>query len=448
MSLNHEEQTALAGKFAVDVLERRTKICFVGMGRSGLTLAETFTNAGFSVLGFDFDAVKIEKLKNGEIEDGVIPPETAKELFASGRFDSTSDSRRFREADAIIFCVPTPLKDTRQPDMSLFAGGALALRPQLRPGQLIILTGGAYPGATEELFLPALAVSGLAAGCDYFLAYSPELGNSISRTDLRHRVPRVIGAIDGISLGLAATLFGPVSGKLTPVEGIRVAEACPIVESARQVVNTALVRELKSVFEAMGINACEVLDATNVNSADPVTRQGIPGQGSRHWPASPFHLTWAARRHGCDARLIELAGEVMAAMPACVFQRIGDALNEIGKPIKNSRILLLGAACDKDVSLSSGGLAPDLIEMLRQRGAEVSYNDPSISRLEIKGAGNIRLDSRPLSAELLAEQDCVVIVTDHSAYDLDWILGHATVVIDTRNTTGPTPRGPCRVWKA
>jgi UDP-N-acetyl-D-glucosamine dehydrogenase len=444
----------LVGKqsLAIDLLERiETKtahVAVVGLGYVGLPLAETFAWAGYAVLGFDIDRRKVEQLKSGKSYIGHISSERVAELMGSGRFDATADPRRFAEADVVIICVPTPLNENREPDLSYITDTGRMLRPHLQAGQLVVLESTTYPGTTEDLLQPILEESGLVAGEDFFLAYSPEREDPGNRDYATRNIPKVVGGVDFSSRELAMALYEPVVDGVVPVSSTRVAEACKILENTYRAVNIALVNELKGVFHAMNIDIWEVIEAAKTKPFGFEAFYPGPGLGGHCIPIDPFYLTWAARKHDVNTRFIELAGEVNTAMPASVLDRIGEALNERGKPFKGSRVCLLGIAYKKDVDDPRESPAFPILELLEQRGAVISYNDPHIPNLPRMRQHSLCLESLELTEEFLAEQDCVVIVTDHSAYDFEWIARHARLIVDTRNATEGCRTSPGQVWKA
>jgi UDP-N-acetyl-D-glucosamine dehydrogenase len=448
VTLTLAKKESLADQLRARIEARTARVCIVGLGYVGLPLAETFAWGGYPVLGFDIDADKVDKLKKGQSYIGHICSERVEELVGSGRFDATTDPRRFRDADAVVICVPTPLTDAREPDLSYITGTGRALRPHLRPGQLVILESTTYPGTTEELLQPLLEESGLRAGRDFFLAYSPEREDPGNRDFATRNIPKVVGGIDAVSRDLAVTLYEPVVDGVVPVSGTRVAEACKILENTYRAVNIALVNELKGVFEAMSIDVWEVIAAAKTKPFGFQAFYPGPGLGGHCIPIDPFYLTWAARKYGLHTRFIELAGEINTAMPQYVVERTAEALNEHGKPVKGSRVCVLGVAYKRDVDDPRESPAFPILELLQRRGAVVSYHDPHVPALPPMRHHTIRLQSQPLTEKFLAAQDCVVLVTDHSAYDMDWILRHTKLLVDTRNATGGRDPGPCRVWKA
>jgi UDP-N-acetyl-D-glucosamine dehydrogenase len=431
-------------------IESRTaRVAVIGLGQVGLPLAEAFASAGYMVLGFDSDPDKVRDLRTGRSSVRQIPSERVAELLTGGMLDASRDIYRLKEADAIVLCVPTPLTEAEEPDLSHVLSAGQAVRDHLRRGQLVVLGSSTYPGTTEEVLRPLLEQSGLRAGRDFFLAYSPDrhdLGDPLrSAPD----VPRVVGGVDPASRDLAAALYGRVVNGVVAVSGARVAEACKLLENTYRAVNVGLVNELKVVFERMGIDVWEVIEAARTKPFGFQAFYPGPGLGGRGAPAHPFYLTWAARKYGVSTRFIELAGEVNAAMPAYVVNRVAEALNAEGKPLKGSRVCILGVAYKKDVESLHGSPSLAVLDLLSRRGARVSYNDPYVAALPAPGhCPPVRLASEALTGPFLASQDCVVILTDHSCYHFDWVVRNAPLVVDTRNATKGLAGGPCRVWKA
>jgi UDP-N-acetyl-D-glucosamine dehydrogenase len=312
----------------------------------------------------------------------------------------------------------------------------------------VVLESTTYPGTTEDVLRPILEESGLKAGEEFFLAYSPEREDPGNIYYSTRTIPKVVGGIDQASRDLAVSLYGAIVPTVVPVSSTQVAEACKILENTYRAVNIALVNELKVVFERMGIDVWEVIAGAKTKPFGFQPFYPGPGLGGHCIPIDPFYLTWAARRCGVNTRFIELAGEVNTAMPHYVVGRIVDALNEQARSIKGSHILILGVAYKKDVDDPRESPAFEIMEELQQRGAHLTYNDPYIPVLPPMRHHAIRMESQRLTEELLSAQDCVVIVTDHSAYKYDWIVRHSRVVVDTRNAAEGVEAGPCRVWKA
>jgi UDP-N-acetyl-D-glucosamine dehydrogenase len=412
----------------------RAVVGVVGLGYVGLPLARAFVDAGLNVLGFDTDPAKVALLEAGDSYIGHVPGEEVRRMRGLG-FSATSCPGRLGEPDALLICVPTPLTETRDPDLSFVAESARAVAAGLRPGQLVVLESTTYPGTTRQVLQPVLEAGGLRAGRDFFLAYSPEREDPGNKEHAVTSVPKVVGGIDPPSREAAAALYGRVT-EVVAVSGPEVAEACKILENTYRAVNIALVNELKVLYDRMGIDVWEVIEAARTKPFGFQPFYPGPGLGGHCIPIDPFYLTWVARRHGLSTRFIELAGEVNAAMPTFVAGRVADALNQQGKAVKGSHILLLGMAYKKDVDDPRESPGFELMDQLLRKGARVAYNDPHVPRLprtrrhpDLEGA------SQPLTEELLASQDCVVVVTDHSAYDWPWVVAHARLVVDTRNAT-------------
>src|SRR5262245_61349230 len=439
----------LAEELAAKIELRSARVAVVGLGYVGLPLAETFAWGGYPVIGFDVDQDKVAKLRRGESYIGHICPERVAELAASGRFEPTCDPRAFAGADAVVVCVPTPLGEAREPDLSYVERTAHTLRPHLRRGQLVVLESTTYPGTTEDLLRPILEEGGLKAGRDFFLAYSPEREDPGNRDFATRNIPKVVGGFDEASLRLAVALYEPVVDGVVPVSSTRVAEATKILENTYRAVNIALVNELKTVFTAMGIDVWEVIEAARTKPFGFQAFYPGPGLGGHCIPIDPFYLTWAARRLGLNTRFIELAGEVNTGMPNFVIERVAEALNDDGKPIKGSRICVLGVAYKKDVDDPRESPAFPILEMLKKRGAQVSYSDPHVPSLpRMRHHPSLRgMESVPLTPAFLEAQDAVLVVTDHEKFDFDAIVAHARLVVDTRNATAGC-RGRARVVKA
>ena len=410
------------------------RVGIIGLGYVGLPLARAFCERGISVLGFDVDPSKVERLARGESYIRHIPAETIRAM--SDRFEATTDFARLDEPDAILICVPTPLTDARDPDLTYVVNSARAIAARLRPGQLVVLESTTYPGTTREVVLPILEATGLRPGFDFFLAFSPEREDPGNPQFSAPDIPKVVGGLDRTSLELAAALYGQVVVRVVPVSSPEVAEAAKILENTYRAVNIALVNELKVIYSAMGIDVWEVVEAARTKPFGFQAFYPGPGLGGHCIPIDPFYLTWVARKHGLSTRFIELAGEVNTSMPAYVVDRVADALNERRKPVKGSRITLLGMAYKKDVDDPRESPGFELMERLIHKGAEVEYNDPHIPNLPpMRRYPGLRMSSRELTEDYLATSDCILIVTDHSAYDWDFIARHASLIVDTRNAT-------------
>ena len=427
---------------------KKAIVGIVGLGYVGLPLMRVFARAGFQVLGFDTDPVKIRQLAAGESYIEHIPSAMIAECLASRRFEATSDLARLGEPDCILICVPTPLTRSREPDMRFVEATARAIARTLRPGQLVVLESTTYPGTTREVVLPILAESGLNAGEDYFLAYSPEREDPGRSAFATEQIPKVVGGLDEPSLRVAVACYGAVVARVVPVPSCEVAEAAKLLENVFRGVNIALVNELKVLFDRMGIDVWQVVAAASTKPFGYMPFYPGPGLGGHCIPIDPFYLAWKARQHGLTTRFIELAGEVNVAMPRYVVGKVAEALKQRGKPLKGSKVLLLGLAYKKDVDDVRESPSLALIELLRSQGAEVDYNDPHVPHTHPMREHDLRMASKPLSAAMLRRYDAVLISTDHSAYDYDFIVRHAQLVIDTRNATRDVQRGRRKIVKA
>ncbi len=432
------------------VLNKTASVGVVGLGYVGLPLIQTFVRTGFRTFGFDVDQSKVDRLLAGQSYIGHIPSSLIAECVQTGRFVPTADMRRLAEADAVIICVPTPLSDSRDPDLEYVEKTARAIAAALRPGQLVVLESTTYPGTTRDVVLPILATSGLVVEKDYYLAYSPEREDPGNPNFATSTIPKVVGGIGPHSLRIAAALYSQAVVKVVPVSSVEVAEACKILENTYRSINIAMVNELKMLFDRMGIDVWEVIDAAKTKPFGFQAFYPGPGLGGHCIPIDPFYLTWVARKHGMATRFIELAGEINAHMPQYVISQLMHRLNEVGKPVKGSRVCLLGVAYKKDVDDPRESPSFELMEELMALGAEVSYNDPHVPQLpRMREHPNLpRLSSTPLTPEFLAAQDCVLIATDHSAYDYQFVVDHARAVIDTRNATKNITRGREKIRKA
>jgi UDP-N-acetyl-D-glucosamine dehydrogenase len=429
------------------IASRTARVGVIGLGYVGLPLSRTFVAAGFPVLGFDVDPVKVGKLERNESYIAHVGPDTLRRMRENG-FEATADFARLGEADAVVICVPTPLTESREPDLTYVVKSAEAVAKTLRRGQLVVLESTTYPGTTRKVVLPILEATGLEVGRDYFLAYSPEREDPGNPDYSTPTIPKVVGGADERTTELAAGLYGAAVVNVVPVSSPEVAEACKILENTYRAVNIALVNEMKVLYDRMGIDVWEVIDAAKTKPFGFQAFYPGPGLGGHCIPIDPFYLTWVARQYGLTTRFIELAGEVNTAMPGYVVSRVADALNMAGKPVNGSRVLLLGMAYKKNVDDARESPGLEIMDLLLKKGARVEYNDPHIPALPpMRHYPTLRMASRELTPEYLGRCDAVVVVTDHSAYDWDFVLKHAPLVIDTRNATKGAI-GPGRVVKA
>jgi UDP-N-acetyl-D-glucosamine dehydrogenase len=431
------------------IREKTAKVGVVGLGYVGLPLLRAFIRAGFSTIGFDVDEAKVKKLNAGESYIGHIPSDWIREWVTTGRFEATADMGRLCEPDAILICVPTPLNESRDPDLQYIEGTTAAIAEVLRPDQLVVLESTTYPGTTREVMLPVLEAKGLKVGQDFYLAFSPEREDPGNPNFSADRIPKVVGGIEPKSTQLAVALYGHAVVQVIPVASAEVAEACKILENTYRAVNIAMVNELKVLFQRLGIDVWEVIEAAKTKPFGFQAFYPGPGLGGHCIPIDPFYLSWLARRHGMTTRFIELAGEINTSMPEYVIHRVICALNEHAKPLKGSKVCILGMAYKKDVDDPRESPSFALMEMLLDGGAVVTYNDPHIPKLpKMRHYRVPEMTSSELTAEFLASQDCVLIATDHSAYDYNFIVRHAPLIVDTRNATRNVTVGREKIRKA
>ncbi len=420
----------------------------IGLGYVGLPLVREFTRGGAKVLGFDVDPEKVDSLHNGKTYIEHLPDELIAEMVGSGRFEATTDFGRLCEPDCILICVPTPLSKMREPDLSYVEKTARTIAGHLRKGQLIVLESTTYPGTSREIMLPILEESGLKVGKDFFLAYSPEREDPGRKDYTTKTIPKVVGGHDAASMKAARACYEIAIDTVVPVSSCEAAEAAKILENTYRCVNIALVNELKVLFDKMGIDVWEVIRAAATKPFGFTPFYPGPGLGGHCIPIDPFYLSWKAREYGLSTRFIELAGEVNVSMPMFVIHKIMEALNDAGKAVKGSKILVLGLAYKKDVDDVRESPSLELIELLKDRGAKVDYNDPHVPRTWKMREYDLRMNSKPLTEANLAKYDAVVISTDHSRYDYQFIVDHAQLVIDTRNATKSVKGGKRKIIKA
>jgi len=428
----------------------RAVIGVIGLGYVGLPLVRAFAGSGFRCLGFDIDRSKVDRLNAGESYIGHLDASALASLIRAKRFEPTSDLLRLSEADCIIICVPTPLNDSRDPDLSYIEETARSIANTLRRGQLVVLESTTFPTTTRVAVWPILEATGLKCGTDYFLAYSPEREDPGNPLFQAATIPKVVGGFDDASATLACAMYGRAVVEVIRVSSLEVAEACKILENTYRAVNIALVNELKILYDKLGIDVWEVVDAAK---SKPFGYQAFypgPGLGGHCIPVDPFYLSWWARSHGEQTRFIELAGEINVHMPHYVVSRLAEFLNNQRKPINGSRIAILGVAYKKDVDDPRESPSFELMKLLLARGAELSYSDPHIPVLpKMRHYADLpAMRSDELTPAYLAAQDCVLIATDHSAFDFDFIVEHSKMVLDTRNATRHVSRGREKIRKA
>ena len=419
-------QTALLQR----ITDRQLRVGIIGLGYVGLPLAVEFARAGFAVTGFDVDERKNTEINAGRSYIPDVPQADLAEVVRSGHLRATSDMARLGEMEAIDICVPTPLRKTKDPDLSYVVKAVEAVAATLRAGQLVVLESTTYPGTTDEVVQPMLEAKGLTADADFFLAFSPERVDPGNMTYTTRTIPKVVGGLGPASTEVAAALYASVVSTVVPVSSTRVAEMVKLLENTFRAVNIGLVNEIALMCHKMDINVWEVIDAAKTKPFGFMPFYPGPGLGGHCIPIDPFYLSWKARQNGFECRFIELAGHVNSAMPEYVVTRVADALNSVMKPINGSRVHLFGIAYKRDVNDVRESPALDILDLLVKRGAKVTYTDPYVPSVT---HGASRLESVPFDAALAASFDCAVICTDHTAFDYGAIVKRAPLVVDTRN---------------
>jgi UDP-N-acetyl-D-glucosamine dehydrogenase len=410
------------------VKTKKAVVGIIGLGYVGLPLARLFALKGFRTIGFDIDAAKIEKLRRGESYIKSIDAALLKKMRP--RFEATSDFARLPEADAIIICVPTPLLEDGRPDLSFIRTTAQTIGKHLRKGQLVVLESTTYPGTTREIVKPELDRRKV----EYFLAFSPEREDPGNKHFSNADIPKVVGGIDARSGALAAALYGSAVVRVVEVSSPEVAEAAKLLENIYRCVNIALVNELKMCFEKMGIDVWEVIAAASTKPFGFQPFYPGPGLGGHCIPIDPFYLSWKAKEYQFATRFIDLAGEINVQMPYYVMAKLDEALRSRKKSLPGARILVLGLAYKKDIDDPRESPSFKVIELLEDKGAQVRFHDPYHPAIPAtRHYKHLQAKPAELTAPVLAAQDAVVIVTDHSCYDYPWIARHAKLVVDTRN---------------
>lgn len=413
--------------------DKSAAVGIIGLGYVGLPLALEFCKVGFHVNGFDVDTSKVEALATGK---SYINHIDANRIAACGSFfHPTTDFARLTETDCIIVCVPTPLNRNREPDMSYVLDTTRVIAKHLRKDHLVVLESTTYPGTTDENMRGILEATGLLAGQDFFLAYSAEREDPNNQNFSTGTIPKVVGGYTKQCLDLACSLYGNIINKVVPVSSTRAAEATKLLENIYRSVNIALVNELKILFDRMGIDIWEVIEAAKTKPFGFQAFYPGPGLGGHCIPIDPFYLTWKAREYDLNTKFIELAGEINTSMPYYVIEKTGDALNERGKNIKGARILILGLAYKKDIDDVRESPSLKLIELFQRKGAVVDYSDPYVPETHKMRHYDYQMRSVPLTAENLHQYDAVVIATDHSQVDYAFVVANAALVVDTRNAT-------------
>ncbi|QQS17067.1 MAG: nucleotide sugar dehydrogenase [Neisseriales bacterium] len=410
---------------------RQACIGIVGLGYVGLPLVQRFTEEGFLVLGFDIDQHKVATLNAGRSYIRHIAPEVIQEAYQNG-FRATFDFAQAAQADALIICVPTPLNQQREPDLSYVINTVDALVPFLRSSQIVSLESTTYPGTTEEILLPRIASTGLGVGREIYLVFSPEREDPCNPHFTTRTIPKICGGYTSDCLEVGVALYSSIIDEVVSMSSTRAAEMTKLLENIHRAVNIGLVNEMKVVADRMGIDIYEVIRAAATKPFGFVPYYPGPGLGGHCIPIDPFYLTWKAREYGLNTRFIELAGEVNASMPDFVVQKTWLALNGQGKALKGSRLLVLGIAYKKNVDDMRESPSVVIIEKLQTLGARVDYSDPFIPAFPKMRSHHLDLASIALTPQVIATYDCVLLLTDHDAFDYELILQHATHIVDTR----------------
>ena len=419
----------------LESIKNRTAIVgIIGLGYVGLPLAIHFGTKGFKVIGFDLDTRKIDKLLHGESYIKHIPAERIRKMINQKLLDVTIDFSRLSEADCILICVPTPLSDKMEPDLSYLLDTTQTIAKYLRKGQLIVLESTTYPGTTEEMLLPRLASVDFKVGEDFFLAFSPEREDPGNKKFTATNTPKVVGGVTSSCLDIATALYDAIT-RSVPVSSTQAAELTKLLENTFRSVNIALVNELKILAHKMGIDLFEVVDAAATKPFGYTPFYPGPGLGGHCIPIDPFYLAWKAKEFDFSTRFIQLAGEINVSMPYYVIEKTVEALNNYKKSLNGSRIMVLGIAYKKDIDDDRESPGYAIMKMLLEKGAVVTYNDPWIPKLHATRKYDFQMSSTPITPEVLAEMDAVIIVTDHSDYDFAEIVKHSNLIIDTRNAT-------------
>lgn len=414
------------------IASKKAVIGIVGLGYVGLPLLLRFAEAGFRVLGFDIDEAKVALLNRGESYIKHIGSGRVAKARDAGNFEATADFSRATEADALIICVPTPLGDHQEPDLSFVLNTLDSLLPHLRKGQLVSLESTTYPGTTEGELRPRIEKRGLRIGEDIFLVFSPEREDPGNPQFTTSTIPKVVGGSTPACLEVGTALYGSVIDKIVPVSSTQAAEMTKLLENIYRAVNIGLVNELKIVADRMGIDIWEVVDAAATKPFGFTPFYPGPGLGGHCIPIDPFYLTWKAKEYGIDTRFIELAGQVNTKMPEWVVGKMTDALNQQGKALKGARVLVLGIAYKKDIDDMRESPSVEIMEILHTKGAVVSYSDPHVPVFPKMRKHHFDLRSIELSPGLLSGMDCVLIATDHGAFDYELIQKNSRLIVDTR----------------
>ncbi len=414
------------------IKDRSAVVGVIGLGYVGLPLAVEYGNSGFEIIGLDINPRKCKIINSGKSDIDDVPDEEVKKLVSSKRLWATTDFAYLKDCDCISICVPTPLNKTKDPDVSFILDAVAQVQKYLRPGQLVVLESTTYPGTTEELILPKLESTGYKAGVDFFLVFSPERvdpGNQVYKVK---NTPKIVGGITRACTEMGKVFYEQVIQEVFAVSSSRAAEMVKLLENTFRAVNIGLVNEVALMCDKLGLNAWEIIEAASTKPFGFMPFYPGPGLGGHCIPIDPHYLSWKLKALNYYARFIELAGDINSHMPEYVVERVSLLLNQKGKALRGSRILVLGVAYKKDIKDTRESPALDVIKLLEQRGGEVLYNDPFVPYLKMD---DLDQKSVKLTEKLLRSCDCAVIVTDHSSYNYRWIVAHSRLVMDTRNAT-------------
>lgn len=423
------------------IKDKKAKIGIIGMGYVGIPLGLEFAGTGFSVTGFDKDSARVKEINSGKQVMKHIPAKSMKEFVKKNNGSSTTDFSEIRDMDCLIICVPTPLDEHEQPDMSYIESASKEIGKNLRKGQLIVLESTTYPGTTREIVKPILEKSKLEAGEDFFLAYSPEREDPGNKEFSVSAIPKVMGGLTDNCLRLTSNLYKNIVSETVEVSSLETAEATKLMENIFRAVNIAMVNELKLILSRMGINIWEVIDAAKTKPFGFMPFYPGPGMGGHCIPIDPFYLSWKAKEYNTEAKFIELAGEINRKMTEHIAHRIGRALNDDKKSIRGSKILIVGVAYKKDIDDMRESPALRIMDLLKHKGAKITYHDPNV-----KNVGPLK--SLDLTQNTINEQDAIVITTDHTNIDYKSLGKHAKLIVDTRNIMATVKNPKARVIRA
>mgnify|MGYP000268201667 CR=1 FL=1 len=423
------------------IKDKKAKIGIIGMGYVGIPLGLEFAGTGFSVTGFDKDSARVKEINSGKQVMKHIPAKSMKEFVKKNNGSSTTEFSEIRDMDCLIICVPTPLDEHEQPDMSYIESASKEIGKNLRKGQLIVLESTTYPGTTREIVKPILEKSKLEAGEDFFLAYSPEREDPGNKEFSVSAIPKVMGGLTDNCLRLTSNLYKNIVSETVEVSSLETAEATKLMENIFRAVNIAMVNELKLIFSRMGINIWEVIDAAKTKPFGFMPFYPGPGMGGHCIPIDPFYLSWKAKEYNTEAKFIELAGEINRKMTEHIAHRIGRALNDDKKSIRGSKILIIGVAYKKDIDDMRESPALKIMDLLKHKGAKITYHDPNV-----KNVGPLK--SLDLTQNTINEQDAIVITTDHTNIDYKSLGKHAKLIVDTRNIMATVKNPKARVIRA